>query len=185
MWGKRDKLSSTALARLPQGNLRSAAARTDDGLTGCRIWRSAVVHCCQFDRLRDRGVVVLRLVYAPRDRPHPLEVGRAGQARSFVRQSFGPRIGGEDGDRPGVSPDRLLGGDECWFGEPAGQVAATPIWLMNCCATLAETFGPQLGYGRHPAIPLPNFPCAWPTHPPSANKPITRQRARRSWMAAT
>jgi hypothetical protein len=27
----------------------------------------------------------------------------------------------EDGDRPEVSPDRLLGGDECWFGEPAGR----------------------------------------------------------------
>ena len=122
MWGKRDKLSSTELPRLPQGNLRSAAARTDDGLTGCRIWRSAAVHCCQFNRLQDRGVVVLRFVYARRDRPHPHQFGRAWQARSLVRLSFGPRIGGERMvTGRGVSPDRLLGGDECWFGEPAGR----------------------------------------------------------------
>jgi hypothetical protein len=184
MWGKRDKLSSTALARPPQGNLRSGAATSDDGLTGCRIGgpQSSIaassigfrIEGSSFSGLFTRveiGHIRIR------------SAGHGKHARLFGCR--GSRIGGEDGDRPGVSPDRLLGGDECWFGEPAGQVAATPIWLMNCCATLAETFGPQLGYGRHPAIPLPNFPCAWPTHPPSANKPITRQRARRSWMAAT
>jgi hypothetical protein len=39
----------------------------------------------------------------------------------------------------------------CWGVTSAGlgsrpvEVAATPIWLMNCCATLAETFCPSIG----------------------------------------
>jgi hypothetical protein len=94
VWGRRYKLSSTAVARLPQGNLRSAVARSDEGLTGCRTWSYAVIHCSQFNRLQDRGVVVLRLVYARRDRPHPHQFGRAWQAR-LCGCRLGPRIKGE------------------------------------------------------------------------------------------
>jgi hypothetical protein len=102
VWGRRYKLSSTAVARLPQGNLRSAVARSDEGLTGCRTWSySGLLTRVEIAHIRINSA--------------------SWQARSLVRQPFGPRIGGEDGDRPGVSPDRLFGGDECWFGEPAGR----------------------------------------------------------------
>src|SRR5262245_46821223 len=68
----------------------------------------------------------------------------AAIARTLILSTptqFEARTAPRPGDRPGVSPDRLLGVTNAGAGSRPVGAAPTPTWLMNCCVPCHGGFG--------------------------------------------